>query len=658
MSQAIHTFKTIPQTTFRRLRNTPSYIFLVWRWGTWLYALVWIIARRPYLDPPQVNTAIILLLVTFIQSLVVTLYAPVLQIFLPDFLRFNRRPRDERRTHQLTTKPQRARQIRRPQPLAADEEAEIAPPMARSRNLYRDLVVYGLDVVICGLVIYFSGPFGRPPFGASSPFYRYGLSTIFVAAFAYHYRGGLLAACGYELFVLFGAYFPPPGTIPFTIQLQDLAGAVVDAPLIAILSAFLATLLESYTRSKRREQDNVRRQRAFMRVSETLVTGAHDRQKLLRQSAEQIRRGGHFERLIVALLTNNESGEERRQAEINTYIEAGLEASLVEDISSDESETFIEQVGQAGEKLVSFEPLDRGTASDGYGLARLYIPFFKDGQVYLILGAESVRQTPFETKHDEFLSIVGPQLLVTLENMRLTEQTAELAASAERGRIAREMHDGVAQLVYMLSLNTETCSALAHRLADATPEDAQTLAPLTDRLDKLVTISKQALWETRLYMFTLKPLISGSTTLTEMLTNQAREFETISGLPARLEVEGEEQGTHGDQRLSRKRAQVGTAIFRITQEALTNAYKHAGASQVLVRLHYLPRAIEVEIRDDGKGLNLLPPSDDLTATSERQRIYSGHGLRGMRERAEELDGTFDVRQLPEGGACVYTCIPV
>ncbi|MDQ2715302.1 MAG: sensor histidine kinase, partial [Chloroflexota bacterium] len=366
----------------------------------------------------------------------------------------------------------------------------------------------------------------------------------------------------------------------------------------------------------------------------------------------------HFERLIVALLTNNESGEERRQAEISTYIEAGLEASLAEDIASDESETFIEQVGQAGEKLVSFEPLDQETARDGYGLARLYIPFFKDEQVYLILGAESVRQTPFETKHDEFLSIVGPQLLVTLENMRLTEQTAELAATAERGRIAREMHDGVAQLVYMLSLNTETCSALAHRLADASSEDAQTLGPLAERLDKLVTISKQALWETRLYMFTLKPLISGSTTLTEMLTNQVHEFETISGLPARLEVEGQEQGTHGDQRLSRKRAQVGTAIFRITQEALTNAYKHAGASQVLVRLYYLPRAIEVEIRDDGKGLDPLPHSDALTAAGERPRIYSGHGLRGMRERAEELDGTFDVRQLPAGGTCVDTCIPI
>ena len=104
-------------------------------------------------------------------------------------------------------------------------------------------------------------------------------------------------------------------------------------------------------------------------------------------------------------------------------------------------------------------------------------------------------------------------------------------------------------------------------------------------------------------MFTLKPLMSGSTTLTQMITNQLREFEAISGLPVHLEVEGTELSSNGDQRHSRKIAQVGTAIFRITQEALTNAYKHADATQVTVYLQYLPQCIEVQISDDGKGLH-------------------------------------------------------
>src|SRR6266566_680376 len=153
----------------------------------------------------------------------------------------------------------------------------------------------------------------------------------------------------------------------------------------------------------------------------------------------------------------------------------------------------------------------------------------------------------------------------------------------------------------MLSLSSETCVALLRRIADTSTEEALMLAPVAERLDKLVTISKQALWETRHYMFTLKPLMSGSTTLTQMLTNQLREFEAISGLPAHLEV---------------------------------------------------------EISDDGKGLHTAPHAYGLQANGERERIYSGHGMRGMRERAEELGGTFEIRQAPAGGTIVLARIPI
>src|SRR5260370_9006348 len=276
----------------------------------------------------------------------------------------------------------------------------------------------------------------------------------------------------------------------------------------------------------------------------------------------------------------------------------------------------------------------------------------------MVLGAASERHTPFEEKQENFLKIVGSLLVVALENMRLTEQAADLAAAGERGRIAREIHDGIAQLIYMLSLNSETCAALLQRIADASEEDAQALAPVAERLDKMLTISKQALWETRHYMFTLKPLISGTTTLTQMLTNQLREFEAISGLPAHLEVEGVDASPNGVHSRARKTAQVGTAIFRITQEALTNAYKHAGATQVQVRLHHLAQCIEVEINDDGRGMHAIPHSYDLEADGEKQRTYSGDGRLGMRERAEELGGTFEVMQGPTVGTSIMARIPI
>jgi len=662
-SKTRKTFKTIPQTTLRRLRNTPTYFFIVWRWSFWLYALAWIWTSSPELVslhavPLKLSIERLLLGITLVQTLVVTLYTPVFQPFIPRLLWLGRSPLQRQRKFSTSTSEQWPVSNRR-RPLAADEEADIVAPLASTRNPYWDYFVLGVDVLICGLVVYYSAPFWDPIFGDGSPFYRYGLSTVLVAAFTYRYRGGLVAALGYDVFMLLGAYFPPP--LPhghYVLVARDLVGSLLDAPVVAVLAAYMATLLGSYTRSKRREQDAVRRRRALLGVSGTLLQGASDRQSLLQTSAEQIRKGGHFGRLVVALVASGFNGansnDKRSQMEFASRVEVGL----VEAASPERSKELLEQVVLSRERLITFEPLNEEVDETAYRIARLYLPFFKDGQVYVVLGAESIRQTPFDEKQEEFLAIVGAQLVVALENMRLTEQTAELAAVAERGRIAREIHDGIAQLIYMLSLNTETCVALAHRIEGASEEDAELISPLTQRLEKLVTISKQALWETRHYMFTLKPLISGTTTLTQMLTNQLHEFEAISGLSVQLEVEGSEEKPGGDQRGAHTMAQVGTAIFRITQEALTNAYKHANATTIRVYLRHQPGSVEVEICDNGKGLERLPYDYDLSADGQRQRIYTGHGIYGMRERAEELGGIFKVRQAPGGGVSVQAFIPL
>jgi signal transduction histidine kinase len=332
-----------------------------------------------------------------------------------------------------------------------------------------------------------------------------------------------------------------------------------------------------------------------------------------------------------------------------------MEVDVAGALLPDWNDELSEQVLQSGQKFASFEA---PRAEQDTGIARLYLPLFKDDRVHMILGAESRRQSPFSQKQEKFLTIAGTQLLVALDNIRLTEQTAQLAAAAERGRIAREIHDGVAQLVYMLSLNAETCATQAHRIAEASEEDAELLTPLAECLDKQVTISKQALWETRNYMFNLRPLLSGTLDLTEMLRNQAREFTAISGLPVHLEVTGEEISSSDRSRQdARHNDQIGSAIFRIVQEALTNAYKHAEATRIEVALHYHADDIEVEISDDGHGLQPAH-SYELPAIEEQPRIYSGRGLRGMHDRADELGGTLTLLPGRTGGVIVQVRLPL
>jgi signal transduction histidine kinase len=679
-SKAVFKASAIPDATLRRLRVTPSYFFIVWRWCMWLYALVDILYIRSVMTSSVFRMGLVLLAVTLIQTLAVT-FVPVFQLLLP-----SRMPSLFRRF--------RLKMLQEP---LEDEEMDFLKPLAQTRSLW-GIAIYALDLLICGLVTYFGGPLGFPPFGNGSPFYRYGLSTVFAAAMVYRYQGGLVTALIYDLFIVAGILFPAPGAYIYSSTIIDIMGSLVDAPLAALLAAYVATLIANYARSKKREQTNVRRQRALLSVSEAILSEVNDRERLLQKAVKQLQRGGHFQRLVVALVSSSDDAglsagtnlsypssnpartalsrpSDRRANQtmdtikrslqgsgesesggilVRETIETCIEANVADALLPERNPAYIDQVLRTKQKISSFEYFNHAQFG-GNGIARLYLPLFKEGQLQMIIGAESLRQTPFEGKREEFLTIAGGQLLVALENMRLAEQTIQLAATAERGRIAREIHDGIAQLTYMLSLNAETCAVQAHRIAEASEEDAELITPLAERLDKLVIVSKQALWETRNYMFSLRPLMSGDSTLSQMLTSQIQEFQTISDLPVQLEIEGTEGAVDGEQYRVSKYAQVGATLFRIVQEALTNAYKHAGATQLWVHLHYLPDSIEVAIRDNGRGLSAAP---DGQANGEEPRIYSGHGVRGMRERAEELGGSFEISQQASGGVQVHVCIPV
>jgi signal transduction histidine kinase len=638
----------LSDTALRRVLMTPSYVFVIWRWSMWLYALIVVLSTN-HSSPHYFNVplAIILFSITFGQNIVITLYTPVLVLF----------PRLVKRKNWLRGM---SRKRSRERDVAGDENVDEIIPFVRSHNRNWNVILYGLDVVICGLIMYLSAPFFDPPFGYGSIFYRYGMSTVLAAASAYGYLGGLMAACGYDLFAVLGLILHAPGASPAypyaSPRILDILGSVIDTPIIAILAAYLISLIKKYASSRRRESYNARLQRSLVTVGQTLLLGTHDRHELLNRSAEQILQGGFFDRVILMLVTTREreDADQERLSENYLVVEASPSA---QDLPDDYAE-LARQVLNVHQRYITFQPgIDQEKSRSG--LARFYMPLDKEGQTHIILGAESRRSNPFGERQEKFLEIAGSQLLIALENIRLTEQMIQLAASAERGRIAREIHDGIAQLVYMLSLNAETCQTQALRLAEASEEDAELVTPLADRLSKLVTISKQALLETRNYMFALKPLMSGTTTLTQTLTNQIREFETISDLPTTIEISGEEEQLTSEKRQDQHYTQVATALFRMLQEALFNIYKHAGATQVQVKLQFQQNQINLEVCDNGHG---FPPSSARSGESRMQTtlpsIYSGRGIQGMQDRAEELGGKISIHPHQIGGTIVSIELPL
>ena len=222
---------------------------------------------------------------------------------------------------------------------------------------------------------------------------------------------------------------------------------------------------------------------------------------------------------------------------------------------------------------------------------------------------------------------VAAERLRAEENLELQRvaQRAEMAALEERSRISREIHDGIAQSIYMLSLQLETSADLAR----------QRQHDLRERLDGLVDLSKETLLEVRHYIFDLKPYLAGEKGLVSMVENQIREFNNVARVPANLKTCGEERIVP---------VPVATCLYRVTQEALANAFKHSRASQVGVSLDFGPDGVGLEIWDDGQGFDAASAS-------------YGHGLSNMRERAEELSGTFALNTTPGKGTRVVIGLP-
>jgi signal transduction histidine kinase len=215
---------------------------------------------------------------------------------------------------------------------------------------------------------------------------------------------------------------------------------------------------------------------------------------------------------------------------------------------------------------------------------------------------------------------------------RIAERERDVAAREavveERARIARELHDVIAHHVSMIVVQA---GAERRVLADGN-------ASTREVLESVEQTGRGALTEMRRLLGMLRgdaneplepqPGLDDVPTL----VGQLRE----AGLPVELHVDGE-----------RRELPLGIELsaYRIVQEALTNALKHAGDARTTVHVRYDPDSLELEIADEGSG-------------NGAQAAGGGHGLVGMRERVALFGGQFDARADPRGGFVVRVRLPV
>jgi signal transduction histidine kinase len=224
----------------------------------------------------------------------------------------------------------------------------------------------------------------------------------------------------------------------------------------------------------------------------------------------------------------------------------------------------------------------------------------------------------FTERDEEILSLFAAHAAIALTNARLYERSRELSVMQERSRLARELHDAVTQKLFGIRAHARAAAVLAGR----TPLDP---GRVKAEIEVVGALGAEAYAELRAVIDGLAPPDLEAAGLADSLRRYAVLAGRAYGIPVTFAAAG----------LPALGARAETAMYRVAQEALHNALRHSGASNVSVRLSRTARRAAVEVRDDGHGFVAAAPS-------------GGVGLASMRERASAAGGALTIRSGPDG----------
>ncbi len=236
----------------------------------------------------------------------------------------------------------------------------------------------------------------------------------------------------------------------------------------------------------------------------------------------------------------------------------------------------------------------------------------------VVLEADAAHAYPPEVV-SEVTALTSPAAL-RLEAALLFDEVRSLATNEERQRLAREIHDGVAQELVMVGYGIDNALATVH---DDAEETAESLRQLRQEVTRVIT-------ELRLSLFELRSEVDRHGGLAAAIAEYARTVGASGGLRVHLSL---------DESTARLPAATEAELLRIAQEAVTNARKHAGASNLWVTCEVDPPYAQIEVSDDGHGIG-------------DQRTDGHYGLAIMAERAERIRGRLEIRPRQPSGTTV------
>lgn len=288
-------------------------------------------------------------------------------------------------------------------------------------------------------------------------------------------------------------------------------------------------------------------------------------------------------------------------------------------------------VGDPGARATSGSIDAAGSA--GAVRSRLEAPIQVGGQTFGRLVVTSAHQQTYGADELETLSSLANQAAIAWEHARLQDRLRGLAVADERERIAREMHDGLAQVLGYVNTKSQAVETLLEqgRVADA-----------RGQLDQLASAARSIYVDVREAILGLRSAIDPGKGLVPAIETYAARIGEASQLVVVVHATDAARAVRLPEPSERH-------LFRVVQEALTNVRKHAAARRVTIGLETVGDALAVRVEDDGRGM-----AGDPAHASDWPR----YGLSAMRERAAAMGATIDWFPSPSGGTVVNLTIPV
>jgi nitrate/nitrite-specific signal transduction histidine kinase len=280
-------------------------------------------------------------------------------------------------------------------------------------------------------------------------------------------------------------------------------------------------------------------------------------------------------------------------------------------------------VVRSGEPVLEAGWASQGDAGDPQP-SEVTVPIRVGEKLAGVLDIASRSEHPLDEQDLFAATTLADQLAIAVENSRLYQSANELAASRERQRLARDLHDAVSQTLFSVSLIAEVLP----RVYERDPAQGE------ERLEELRQLTRGALAEMRILLLELRPATLADAKLPDLLRQLSEAVVGRWRIPVDLRLESAMDIP----------SEVGVAMYRIAQEALNNVAKHSGAEQAVVSLSDQRQgerdALELLVQDDGCGFD---PADARTG-----RL----GLGIMAERAESIGALLEIQTSPGEGTRV------